>query len=190
MNNPALVVVVTLERSVAVWRRGRRPGLSRSRGDNAALPRCSARSAGRAGAEGPVTEEPAGRRSVACGDLECRSTAKNCKKRAVVGPELPPEMIPAGPKVPNFRGKTKRQVMEESSASAYRVEIAGAGIARGRSLPRLCSQTGRTSKGAVRAMKPALTSACLSPSRPTPLPVGARLFPSGKSIKQKDVPAF
>ena len=32
--------------------------------------------------------------------------------------------------VPNFRGKTKRQVMEESSALGVRVEIAGTGIAR------------------------------------------------------------
>ena len=47
-----------------------------------------------------------------------------------LGPELPPQMIPVGPKVPDFHGKTKRQVMEESSALGMRVEIAGAGIAR------------------------------------------------------------
>ena len=41
-------------------------------------------------------------------------------------------MIPIGPKVPNFRGKTKRQVMEESSALGVAVQIAGTGIARGR----------------------------------------------------------
>jgi membrane peptidoglycan carboxypeptidase len=48
----------------------------------------------------------------------------------LVGPALPPEMIPTGPKVPNFRGKTKRQVIEESSALGVAVQIAGAGIAR------------------------------------------------------------
>jgi cell division protein FtsI (penicillin-binding protein 3) len=52
------------------------------------------------------------------------------QQAGMVGPELPPEMIPVGPKVPNFQGKTKRQVMEESSALGMRVEIAGTGIAR------------------------------------------------------------
>ena len=52
------------------------------------------------------------------------------EQAAVMGPELPPEMIPVGPKVPDFKGKTKRQVMEESAALGVRVEIAGAGIAR------------------------------------------------------------
>lgn len=46
------------------------------------------------------------------------------------GPELPPPMLPQGPKVPNFQGKTKRAVLEESSALGVRVELAGTGIAR------------------------------------------------------------
>jgi cell division protein FtsI (penicillin-binding protein 3) len=49
---------------------------------------------------------------------------------AMIGPALPPEMLPVGPKLPNFRGKTKRQVMEECTALGVRVEIAGTGIAR------------------------------------------------------------
>ena len=59
-----------------------------------------------------------------------RLTSEELKEAAVFGPELPPEMIPVGPKVPNFHGKTKRQVMEESSALGVPVEIAGTGIAR------------------------------------------------------------
>jgi cell division protein FtsI (penicillin-binding protein 3) len=37
---------------------------------------------------------------------------------------------PIGPTVPDFQGKTKRQVAEESSALGFRVELAGAGVAR------------------------------------------------------------
>ena len=39
-------------------------------------------------------------------------------------------MIPARSQSPEFHGKTKRQVMEESSALGVPVEIAGTGIAR------------------------------------------------------------
>ena len=48
VNNPAIVVVVTLNGSQAIWRRCSRPGLPRGRRRDAALPRCSARPARRA----------------------------------------------------------------------------------------------------------------------------------------------
>jgi cell division protein FtsI (penicillin-binding protein 3) len=52
----------------------------------------------------------------------------------MTGPEPPLETAasetPAGPKVPNFQGKTKRAVLQESLALGVRVEIAGSGIAR------------------------------------------------------------
>jgi cell division protein FtsI (penicillin-binding protein 3) len=79
---------------------------------------------------GPVKEdEPENDLSLA--ELSNPLDDEELKEAAVsFGPELPPEMIPVGPKVPDFHGKTKRQVMEESSALGVRVEIAGAGIAR------------------------------------------------------------
>jgi cell division protein FtsI (penicillin-binding protein 3) len=63
-------------------------------------------------------------------ELSLPFATEEIEQAAVLGPELPPEMVPVGPKVPNFKGKTKRQVMEESAALGVRVEIAGAGIAR------------------------------------------------------------
>jgi cell division protein FtsI (penicillin-binding protein 3) len=79
---------------------------------------------------GPVKDdEPENDLSLA--ELSNPLDDEELKEAAVsFGPELPPEMIPVGPKVPDFHGKTKRQVMEESSALGVRVEIAGAGIAR------------------------------------------------------------
>jgi Cell division protein FtsI/penicillin-binding protein 2 len=38
--------------------------------------------------------------------------------------------VPTGPKVPNFQGKTLRGVLEESSALGLRVDFVGSGIAR------------------------------------------------------------
>jgi cell division protein FtsI (penicillin-binding protein 3) len=63
-------------------------------------------------------------------ELSIPFATEEMEQAAVLGPEVPPEMIPVGPKVPDFKGKTKRQVMEESAALGVRVEIAGAGIAR------------------------------------------------------------
>jgi len=78
---------------------------------------------------GPVKDdEPENDLSLA--ELSNPLDEEELKEAAVFGPELPPEMIPVGPKVPNFHGKTKRQVMEESSALGVPVEIAGTGIAR------------------------------------------------------------
>ena len=73
-------------------------------------------------------EEPVNDLSLA--ELSNPIDGEELQQATMVGPSLPPEMIPTGPKVPNFHGKTKRQVMEESSALGVRVEIAGAGIAR------------------------------------------------------------
>jgi cell division protein FtsI (penicillin-binding protein 3) len=67
---------------------------------------------------------------LALAELAAPITPEELLDAPLVGPTLPPEMIPTGPKVPNFRGKTKRQVMEESSALGFGVQIAGAGIAR------------------------------------------------------------
>lgn len=52
---------------------------------------------------------------------------------AFIGPMPAPvlaEVEPPGPKVPNFRGKTLRAVLEESSALGMRIEFAGSGVAR------------------------------------------------------------
>ena len=73
-------------------------------------------------------EEPVNDLSLA--ELSNPIDGEELQQAAMMGPSLPPEMMPAGPKVPDFHGKTKRQVMEESSALGVRVEIAGAGIAR------------------------------------------------------------
>jgi cell division protein FtsI (penicillin-binding protein 3) len=44
--------------------------------------------------------------------------------------QLPEEYQPTGPKTPDFRGKTKRQVLSESAALGVRVNMDGSGIAR------------------------------------------------------------
>ena len=59
-------------------------------------------------------EEPENDLSLA--ELSNPLDGEELKASGRIRPVLPPEMIPAGPKVPNFHGKTKRQVMEESSA--------------------------------------------------------------------------
>lgn len=46
------------------------------------------------------------------------------------GPALPPEMQPAGPKVPNFQGMSMRAVLAEAAAQGLPVMAAGSGIAR------------------------------------------------------------
>ena len=45
------------------------------------------------------------------------------------GPALPP--VPSGPTVPNFQGKTMRAVVQEASATGLTVLLDGSGIARG-----------------------------------------------------------
>lgn len=44
-----------------------------------------------------------------------------------LGPEI---ILPSGPKAPDFHGKTKREVLSESVSLGIRVEIAGSGVAR------------------------------------------------------------
>jgi cell division protein FtsI (penicillin-binding protein 3) len=82
--------------------------------------------------DGPqgTDEEEAPVNDLSLAELSIPIDGEELQQATVIGPSLPPEMIPTGPKVPNFHGKTKRQVMEESSALGVRVEIAGAGIAR------------------------------------------------------------
>lgn len=77
-----------------------------------------------------VTDEEEPVNDLSLAELSNPIEDEELQQATMIGPPLPPEMIPTGPKVPNFHGKTKRQVMEESSALGVRVEIAGAGIAR------------------------------------------------------------
>jgi cell division protein FtsI (penicillin-binding protein 3) len=44
-------------------------------------------------------------------------------------------ILPAGPKTPNFTGKTKREVVNESMALGVRVQMAGSGVARSQQPP-------------------------------------------------------
>jgi cell division protein FtsI (penicillin-binding protein 3) len=46
------------------------------------------------------------------------------------GLAMPPELVATGPKTPNFKGKTKREVLTESMALGVRVQMAGSGIVR------------------------------------------------------------
>jgi cell division protein FtsI (penicillin-binding protein 3) len=50
-------------------------------------------------------------------------------------PTPAPASVPTGPKVPNFQGKTLRSVLEESSALGMRVDFVGSGIARAQEPP-------------------------------------------------------
>ena len=115
------------------------------------------------GPKGPVTDDKPANDDLSLAELSNPLDDEELKEAAVnFGPELPPEMIPVGPKVPDFHGKTKRQVMEESSALGVRVEIAGTGIARRQEpAPGVPSRPRATGEGAVRAMTRRL-SACLS----------------------------
>jgi cell division protein FtsI (penicillin-binding protein 3) len=57
------------------------------------------------------------------------------KPAIMLGPEPPAHLAYNGPKVPDFHGKTKRAVLEESFALGVRVEVAGVGIARSQDPP-------------------------------------------------------
>lgn len=57
------------------------------------------------------------------------------KPAIMLGPEPPAHLAHNGPKVPDFHGKTKRAVLEESFALGVRVEVAGVGIARSQDPP-------------------------------------------------------
>jgi cell division protein FtsI (penicillin-binding protein 3) len=57
------------------------------------------------------------------------------KPAVVLGPERPAHLAYTGPKVPDFHGKSKRAVLEESFALGVRVEVAGVGIARSQDPP-------------------------------------------------------
>jgi cell division protein FtsI (penicillin-binding protein 3) len=52
-----------------------------------------------------------------------------------LGPKPPAHLAYDGPKVPDFHGKSKRAVLEESFALGVRVEVAGVGIARSQDPP-------------------------------------------------------
>lgn len=53
----------------------------------------------------------------------------------VQGPPLPPEMLPSGPKVPNFQGMSLRAVLAEAAAQGLPVMADGSGVARTQSPP-------------------------------------------------------
>jgi len=101
----------------------------------------------------PVVEEPESDLAIAdlggtnlAPDEDASETAPQVVRAAVgpqaptrvFGPELPPPppvqvraaAKPAGPKAPDFRGKTLRDVLEESTALGIKVEFKGTGIAR------------------------------------------------------------
>jgi cell division protein FtsI (penicillin-binding protein 3) len=63
-------------------------------------------------------------------ELEAEEPAEAVVQTAAIRPELPPSMVPTGPKAPDFRGKTMRAVLAESAEQGIRIEIAGSGIAR------------------------------------------------------------
>jgi cell division protein FtsI (penicillin-binding protein 3) len=84
------------------------------------------------GTNQPPDEEDQGKGS----QVEKAGVAVAAEKR-VFGPQLPPPppvvpvaVVPAGPKAPDFRGKTLRDVLEESTALGIQVEFKGNGIAR------------------------------------------------------------
>ena len=60
--------------------------------------------------------------------------AKSPGQAFFVGP-LPPSNVALGPKVPNFTGKSVREVVQEAAAAGIAVEFSGAGIARAQSPP-------------------------------------------------------
>jgi cell division protein FtsI (penicillin-binding protein 3) len=129
VNNPALVVVVTLNGASKYGGAVAAPVFAEVAG--AALrfldvPRDLPEDVP---ATKPAKEDPPVN-DLALAELSTPILPEEVVDVAAMGPELPPEMIPTGPKVPNFRGMTKRQVIEESSALGMAVQIAGAGIAR------------------------------------------------------------
>ena len=127
VNNPAIVVVVTLNGAKEYGGAVAAPVFREVAG--AALRFLDVQRDLPDGPTGPVTDdEPENDLSLA--ELALPLDTEELQQASMVGPPLPPEMIPTGPKIPDFRGKTKRQVMEQSSALGMRVEIAGTGIAR------------------------------------------------------------
>jgi cell division protein FtsI (penicillin-binding protein 3) len=128
VNNPAIVVVVTLNGASKYGGAVAAPVFREVAG--AALRYLDVPRDLPDGPVGPVTDEEPGS-DLSLAELAVPPVEGEEQEMAVaLGPTLPPEMMPVGPKVPNFRGKTKRQVMEESTALGVRVEIAGTGIAR------------------------------------------------------------
>jgi cell division protein FtsI (penicillin-binding protein 3) len=127
INNPAIVVVVTLNGASKYGGAVAAPVFREVAG--AALRYLDIPKDLPDGPTAPVSDEDPGS-DLSLAGLSLPPDSEEEQTAVMMGPALPPEMIPVGPKVPNFRGKTKRQVMEESSALGMRVEIAGTGIAR------------------------------------------------------------
>lgn len=128
VNNPAIVAVVTLNGASKYGGAVAAPVFREVAG--AALRYLDIPKDLPDGIVGPVPEGDTGS-DLSLAELSLPPGSEEEEEMAVaMGPALPPEMMPAGPTVPNFRGKTKRQVMEESTALGVRVEIAGTGIAR------------------------------------------------------------
>jgi cell division protein FtsI (penicillin-binding protein 3) len=128
VNNPAIVVVVTLNGASKLGGAVAAPVFREVAG--AALRYLDVPRDLPDGIVGPVPDEDPGS-DLSVADLSLPPDLDEAEETATAfGPSLPPEMLPVGPKLPNFRGKTKRQVMEECTALGVRVEIAGTGIAR------------------------------------------------------------
>jgi cell division protein FtsI (penicillin-binding protein 3) len=131
VNNPALVVVVTLNGASKLGGAVAAPVFREVAGAALRLmdiPRDLPDAPQNPGeADTPVDDLSLAEIAVPLDDEDLRAEGPEAP---MLGPELPPQMIPMGPRVPDFQGKTKREVMEESSALGVRIEIAGSGIAR------------------------------------------------------------
>jgi len=62
-------------------------------------------------------------------------TAAPDRPAPVLVSAAPEQVVPVGPRVPEFQGKTMRSVLEESLAAGVPVEIVGSGVARAQTPP-------------------------------------------------------
>lgn len=84
----------------------------------------------------PTSEEPGDTNDLSIAGLDLAAAAEFAEAPTPIGPPgLEQQMFPAiaqnlGPRVPDFQGKTMRDVLEEAASSGTPVELVGRGIAR------------------------------------------------------------
>jgi cell division protein FtsI (penicillin-binding protein 3) len=83
----------------------------------------------------PDTGEPDSVDDLAIADLSSPPPAPPAAASTVAGGALPANVQAVGPTVPDFKGKTKRAVLEQSAALGLAVEMEGSGLARGQAPP-------------------------------------------------------
>lgn len=83
----------------------------------------------------PDNGEPDGVDDLAIADLSSPPPAPPAAAGSATGGALPANVQAVGPTVPDFKGKTKRAVLEESAALGLAVEMEGSGLARGQAPP-------------------------------------------------------